>query len=169
MLQKLSRVGHISQSSMRDVAERGLSALRRLQSLKEKGQEQMEELVGAVEVGASAYAFGFARGYFAKPGQDVEILGVPVDLAGGIALHVLALFGGAGRYKADLHNFANGGLASYATTMGLKQGVDQAAKHPPSQLLGTSAASNGWFTAGGMPGVGYDPSGLSSTLARAAY
>jgi hypothetical protein len=159
----LARIGHhIDKRNMRDIAEKGLRAIARMNNLHAKAQEQMGEMVAALEVNASAFFFGFARGYWAQPGQDVAIMGIPVDLAGGLLGHAFALFGGLGRYKADAHNFSNGALASYSTTLGLKMGVEQAQKHPPSAA---AHGYSGYYTGGGLPPQ--DDSTLAGIVANA--
>lgn len=166
MLARLSH--HMNGKNLRELADKGYRAISRLSSLQAKAQEQMGQAIAALEISASAFGFGYARGYWAQPGQDVEIMGIPIDLAGGMIGHAFALFGGLGRYKDDAHNIANGALASYVTTMGLKMGVDQAQKHPPT------AAAHGYsgYTGGGMPGgqfsgVPMNDMGLAGIVASA--
>jgi hypothetical protein len=142
-------LANVDRKQLVEIADRGRRAVARMHNLHEKAQEQMGEMIAALEVSASSFAFGFARGYFAKPGQDVAIMGIPIDLAGGLLGHVAALFGDLGHYKRDAHNMANGALASYTTTLGLKLGVEQAQKHPPSGVL---AQGYGGFT--GYVGAG---------------
>lgn len=159
MLAKLTAAGHhISNNELRKLADKGLRAISRLNKATENAREQFGMIIGAAEVSASAFAFGFARGYWATPGQDVEIMGVPVDLAGAAALHALGLFGDMGHYAGDCANLGNGGLASYFTTLGMRTGVEQRQKHPPS----TPAATAGWM-AGGM----MHPNDLASFVATA--
>lgn len=152
MLAKVSSLGHhISHRNLRELADKGLSAIARMQKIRDRASEQMGHVVQTLEVSASAFGFGFARGAWAQPGQDVAIMGIPIDLAAGLAGHAVALFGGLGRYADDTHNLADGALASYATALGLRMGVDYSQKHP------AAAHGTGWgfgafgqgFTAGG--------------------
>lgn len=154
MLAKVSSLGHhISHRNLRELADKGLHAIQRMQKVRERAAEQMGHVVQTLEIGASSFAFGFIRGAYAQPGQDVSIMGIPVDLAGGIAGHAIALFGGLGRYADDTHNLADGGIASYTTTLGMKFGVDYAQKHPSSAAHGT-----GWGF--GSFGPGYTAGGI---------
>jgi hypothetical protein len=72
----------------------------------------------ALAVGASAFAFGLARGRWG----GVEIGGVPIDLGAGVLLHLLGLSGVAGSGSDDLHNLAEGALATYFATWGASLG-----------------------------------------------
>jgi hypothetical protein len=155
MLAKVSSLGHhISHRNLRELADKGLSAIARMQKIRDRASEQMGHVVQTLEVSTSAFAFGFARGAWAQPGQDVAVMGVPIDLAAGLAGHALALFGGLGRYADDTHNLSDGALASYATALGLKMGVDYSQKHPSN----AAAHGTGWgfgafgpaYTAGGV-------------------
>jgi hypothetical protein len=153
---------HVSNAQLHQIADRGLSAIRRLQSMKAQAQEQAAIVIEALETSASTFGFSFARGYWAQPGQDVAIAGIPIDLVGAIVFHGMGFVGGMGQYKKDMHNFGNGALASYVATLGLKMGVEQASKHPhstPAALLSpTPAAAAGYH-------YGVD----DHALARAAY
>jgi hypothetical protein len=70
------------------------------------------------ETCAAAFASGFSRGRWGK----VEVGGVPVDLAAGVLLHLVALSGLARSQARDLHNLAEGALATYFATWGATVG-----------------------------------------------
>lgn len=159
MLAKLSAAGHhISNHELRKLADKGMRAISRMNRASIEAKEKFGIAIGSLEVSASAFAFGFARGYWATPGQDVEILGVPVDLAGAAVFHLAGVFMGLGHLESDAHNLGNGGLASYFTTLGMRSGVDMRAKHPPT------AAAHG-FT--GWGGGAMHPNDLARYVATA--
>ena len=134
------RMGH---QGLKEAAEKGMRALVRLRNVSIAMKEQAGQTVQTLEVNAAAFAFGFSRGYFAEPGKDLSILGIPLDLASGIAGHGLALFGGLGKYGEDFHNLSDGALASYSTTLGLKLGVEQRDKAPATPGAKTSGLDVG--------------------------
>ncbi len=137
MLARVASLGHhISHRNLRELADKGLHAIQRMNRARAQAAEQMGHVVQSLEVSASAFAFGFARGAWAQPGQDVAVMGIPIDLAAGLLGHAVAIFGGLGRYADDTHNLSDGALASYATALGLKMGVDYSQKHPSGAAHG---------------------------------
>jgi len=145
MLAKLQSLGHhIDKRELRELADKGLRAITRMHNIHAKAQEQFGQAICALETTVSAFSFGFARGYWSKPGQDVTVMGVPIDLGAGLIGHAMGFFGSLGHYAEDAHNLSNGALASYATTLGLRMGVEQAQKH-----AGVTPAAQGW--GGGRP------------------
>lgn len=110
------QVGH---SAIRAALSKGSSALAKLDRLKEKTEEMTGQVVQVVEVGAAAFGFGVIKGRWGA----VEVVGVPVDLAAGVALHVLAFTGIAGKYGEHMHSLANGALAVWAGQMGTGVGA----------------------------------------------
>jgi hypothetical protein len=120
----------LSQPALKETAEKGLRAMQRLKNMSLAMREQAGQTIQTLEVNAASFGWGFARGYFAEPGKDLSILGIPMDAAAGVAGHALALFGNLGKYSEDFHNLADGSLASYTTTLGLKLGVEQKMKAP---------------------------------------
>lgn len=144
MLAKLTAAGHhISNHELRKLADKGMRAISRMNRASMEAKEKFGVMIGSLEVSTAAFAFGFARGYWATPGQDVEVLGVPIDLAGAASFHLLGAFANLGHLETDAHNFGNGALASYFTTLGMRSGVETRAKHPPS------AAAHGFTGWGG--------------------
>jgi hypothetical protein len=104
-----------------------------------------------VETCAAAFAAGFSRGRWGK----VEIAGVPADLGAGVLLHLLAWSGVAREQSRDLHNLAEGALATYFATLGASAGkrVRQGEDLLPavSSLLPAAGKSNGARTNGSLP------------------
>lgn len=118
----------MSSAGLKEAADKGMRAMARLKNFSIAVREQAGQTIQTLEVQAAAFGFGFARGYWAEPGKDLSLLGIPADLAAGIGGHGLALFGNLGKYKEDFHNLSDGALASYFTTLGLKMGVEQKTK-----------------------------------------
>lgn len=84
----------------------------------EKANQSMRHVVQTSQVGIAAFAVGAARGRFG----EITVIGVPVDLLAGVGLHVLGFVGG-GRYEEAAHNFGDGALAGYLTTLGASIGA----------------------------------------------
>jgi hypothetical protein len=101
-------------------------------------------VLATVEVVGMAFGMGYLRGYY---GEKAAIMGLPVDAATGLLLHGVAYgLGIAGGKVAhfvafNLHNLANGALATWASAtgaqMGLKkrQGVGEDQPLPQPQQL----------------------------------
>lgn len=104
-----------------------------------RARERADEVVGTVvqttEIGTAAFGFGLVNGRWG----GVEVLGVPLDLLAAGGLHVLGFVGVASDH---LHNFGDGALASFATTLGRGVGIEMAQKaaQQPNQLPAGAAA-----------------------------
>lgn len=86
----------------------------------EKADSVVERVVRTVEVGASAFGFGVVQGKYG----GVEVVGIPLELAAGAGLHLLAFAGIGGHMSDHLHHFGDGALACYAATTGRGVGVE---------------------------------------------
>jgi len=119
-------------------------------NMREQGEETVGMALQTVEVGGTAFGFAYANQRYGS--GEIKILGLPADLAVGIGLHVVGLFGGVGKYGDHAHNIADGALASYAA----RQGAVFGAKAKQS-------ASTGWAPAGSFtgwqPASSFDPNG----------
>lgn len=105
MLTSLARIPHFGARGLLGSADRYLS--RELKTVR------------ACEVAGSAFAFGLVQGRFKAQG-GLTVFGLPVDLLAGIGLHALGVFGR--RHSHHFHAFADGALASFATTTGYRVG-----------------------------------------------
>ena len=103
-------------SELESVALRSKEALKRL---REKSSEQVESLVGTTEMATAAFAMGVIDGRWG----GVELVGVPLSLLVAGSGHLLGFLGVA---PGHMHNFANGALASYLTTLGNGVGAKMA-------------------------------------------
>lgn len=107
------------------------SAKRQVAALKEKTEEMTGRLVQTAEVAAGAGAAGFIAGKYGT----VEIVGVPLELAAGVALNLAAHAKLAGKSSEHLHNVGDGFLAMYVGTLMRGVGVESnrpAATVPPA-------------------------------------
>ncbi len=83
-------------------------------------------VLATVEVVGMAFGMGYIRGYY---GERAAIMGLPVDAATGLLLHGVAYglgFAGgkvAGFVAFNLHNLANGALATWASATGAEMGI----------------------------------------------
>jgi len=110
-------------------ASKMMERLRRVHAIAERTKEKAGEAIGtavhSTEVFAGAFISGLAKG---KLGHSPEFIGLPMDLWAAIIGHGAGFVGFGGRYSTHLHGFADGFLASYATTMGLGAGQSWAEK-----------------------------------------
>lgn len=105
MLTSLARIPNFGARGFLSGADRYLS--RELKSVR------------ACEVAGSAFACGLLQGRFKAQG-GLTIFGLPVDLLAGIGLHAVGLV--SRKSSHHLHAFADGALASFATTTGYRVG-----------------------------------------------
>lgn len=106
----------ITHSDARRAIETARSASTRLKHLREKGEQVTEQVFRTVEVSASAFALGVVGG--SNVFANGEIFKIPLELFAGLGFHALRLLGLGGKHGEHLSNFGDGGLASYAYTLG---------------------------------------------------
>lgn len=129
-------------SEMRDKAMR---AITRARGIVEKSEGVIAHAVQTVEVGGSAFAAGVIKGRYGS----IEVMGLPMDLLAGAGGHVLGFLGG-GKYAEHIHNFSDGMLASYLTTLGTGVGADWLRSHNAAAARQAAALPAG-AAAGGLP------------------
>lgn len=127
----------LTERSVRDLLATARDKLLRSERAKEllkaaSAKAKQESLVIAynvlatVEVVGMAFGMGYIRGYY---GEKAAIMGLPVDAATGLLLHGVAYglgFAGgkvAGFVAFNLHNLANGALATWASATGAEMGL----------------------------------------------
>ena len=140
------------------------SKARRVEELEELNGRIVQNILASVEIGATAFGMGFLRGYY---GEKAAILGLPIDAATGLLLHGVAYgLGFAGgkvaRFAAsNLHNVANGALATWAAATGAELGlkkrvpVDPAPQQEP--VPPAVPVSSGEVAVGALPQVASPP------------
>lgn len=130
----MSQVTHVSKASLVRAHERLQTMQNRIAKFKDHAAKTTEKVVRSVEVGSAALVVGVLQG---RAGS-VEIMGVPAELAAGLALNLAGYFGVAGKHSDHLNNFGDGALAAYLVTVGKGVGTAWKAK---GSLGGGSAGS----------------------------
>jgi len=110
--------------SRRDVESAYAYANRHMGRIKrdpDRGESSvLGKLLATGEVVGAAAAVGVASGRFGP--LNIGGTPVPIDAAGGIALHLIGFWLDSG-LSPHLHNFGNGALAAYATKAGVGVGT----------------------------------------------
>jgi len=122
---------NISLRALEDLEKKFTSAKTRLANVQKSAQAIVGSVVQTTEVAGTAFGFGVINGRWGSP----EILGMPVDLAFGIGMHLLAFVDVA---EEHAHNIGDGALSSYTASLGAGIGrkmlVESAGKGPTNQL-----------------------------------
>lgn len=101
----------ISLRALEDLEKKFVGAKTRLANVQKTAQKMVGSVVQTTEVAGTAFGFGVINGRWGSP----EILGMPVDLAFGVGMHVLAFLDIADEHT---HNIGDGALASYTASLG---------------------------------------------------
>jgi len=121
--------------------------------------EATEKVAGQVaqtlEIGAGALGMGTLTGRFGP----IKLGPIPIDLLGGLALHLGGFFGLYGKYAEHGHNLADGVLANYLSTLGaglgttlrLKAGLSAFTAGENARLHGGMPTSHAGALGGGSP------------------
>ncbi len=119
-----------------------------IQSLKAKHEKAIDKANDVIEQGveatlASATAFGL--GIWQTRADHQKLLGVPVDLAVGLAAHAAGFMGMGGKAAPYLHSMGNGALAAHFHTVGRGVGKEMREKAglPPVAMGGEGPAEGG--------------------------
>jgi hypothetical protein len=91
---------------------------RRAKAALARADEAVSTVITTTEVGASSFLFGLVQGKF----EGISLIGVPIDLLSGLALHIAAFAGLGGANAHHLHAFGDGALASYLNGLGRQVG-----------------------------------------------
>ena len=110
-------------------------AMRQVQSMRGTGENVVGNVVKTMEVAAGAMGVGVLTGRFGPLRMNGNP--VPLDLAAGVAMHLLGFMGLAGKHADHLHNFGDGVLAGYLTKFGVGYGTKMRAdaKKAPLSLV----------------------------------
>jgi len=108
----------VSKEGINKLRHRVESLANRAKGMRDKSEAMTGRVVQTAEVGLAAFGFGMVNGRWG----GVEVLGVPADLGAGIALHLAGFAGLGGKNAMHLHNFADGALSAYLTTLGAGMG-----------------------------------------------
>jgi hypothetical protein len=122
---------NISLRALEDIEKKFSNAKTRLANVQKSAQKIVGTVVQTTEVAGTAFGFGVVNGRWGSP----EILGMPVDLAFGAGMHLLAFLDVA---EEHAHNIGDGALASYTASLGAGIGrkmlVESNIKQPPQGL-----------------------------------
>lgn len=113
----------ISKSDVVKMQKRISSLQSRAKNAIAKTESVVGEAVQTLEIGATAFALGVAKGRYGP----VDIAGIPVDLGMALGLHAVA-FVSDSEMSDHMHSFANGAMASYLADLGGRIGAKMALK-----------------------------------------
>ena len=132
----------------------------RAESAMMKIRQKAEGMIGTgvqmTEVGAAAFAFGYANGRWGENGE-LTVAGLPVDLGAAVVLHGVALFGGLGKYTEHGHNLGNGALAAVAYRTAMQIGAQAASRSAEAAALPPGALGAAWMLPGQTAGAAGAP------------
>src|SRR5262245_55688453 len=121
------------------------SEVRALKTKHEKAIQKADDLVehGIEATLTSATAFGLS--IWQTRAEHQRLLGIPVDLAVGLAAHAAGFMGVGGVAAPHLHSVGNGALAAHFHTVGRGVGKEMRAKAglPPVTMSGDSPMEGG--------------------------
>lgn len=111
-----------------------------------KADEAVSTVITTSEVSAASFLFGLAQGKYG----GIAIVGVPVDLLAGLALHIAAFAGIGGKNSSHLHAFGDGALASFFGGLGRQVGRSIQTPEDRARIAqsGVSGALDGGTTGG---------------------
>lgn len=155
----------VSRGTVTKVLSKYEKAKGQVEKIKDKAAETMGVAVGAMEVAASSFGFGYARGRMATTDGEFAVMGVPPDLLAGVVLHGLGFLGAFGKYDEHAHNLGNGALAAFLTTKGVQFGVE-ARKEPLNP--GKHVVGGQGYPSIGAGGVRMSDQDLAREIARAS-
>ena len=119
-----------------------------IQALKNRHEKAIEKANDVIEQGvdatlASATAFGL--GVWQTRSDHQKLLGVPIDLAVGLAAHAAGFMGMGGKAAPYLHSMGNGALSAHFHTVGRGVGKElrEKAGLPPVAMGGDGPAEGG--------------------------
>lgn len=110
----------------------------RVASLKEKSTEALGQVLQTVEVGGSAFAFGFMRGKMGDDNGELDVVGIPASLGAGVLLHGMGFLGLFGKHSEHAHNLGDGAIAEYGAIAGMRMGNARSANPGVKRIAGTS-------------------------------
>lgn len=109
----------ITSGTINDLAKRYESARTSVKRIKEQTEATVHNVVRSAELNSTSFAMGVINGRFGSP----ELLGVPVDLGIGVALHGVGFLGIASDH---MHAIGDGCTSSYFSSLGLGIGKKMA-------------------------------------------
>jgi hypothetical protein len=111
----------------------------RVATMREKGQEAIGTVLQTVEVGGTAFGFGFMRGKMGDAQGDLDIVGIPASLGTAVAMHGLGFMGVFGKHSEHAHNIGDGALAEYGAVQGMRLGAARSEFGGAARIAGSHA------------------------------
>lgn len=117
----------ISRADVEELIKKYESAKRSAKAARDRAEDAVMTVVQTTEVAGTGFTLGAINGRFG----GVEFLGIPLDLGLGAGLHLTAMF--LRRPIAEhVHNFGDGALCAFATTLGSGVGREMAQRFAQS-------------------------------------
>lgn len=117
----------LNKNDIKTLQGRAASISKRIEKVKAHTEKITEKIVRTAEVAGTAFAVGIMYGKTydeATQRTGIEVMGVPLELGGGLALNVLGYMGAAGKMSDHLGNIGDGMLAAFAVKEGTGIGDD---------------------------------------------
>jgi hypothetical protein len=119
-----------------------------IQALKHKHEKALQKADNMIEHSVEATltsATAFGLGIWQTRADHQKLLGVPIDLAFGLAAHTAGFMGMGGKAAPYLHSVGNGALAAHFHTVGRGVGKEMRDKAglPPLAVSGEGPAEGG--------------------------
>lgn len=120
----------------------------KIETVKEKAEETMGQVLQSAEIAAAAGGFAYANARYGNmvgmnPTPEIDVMGVPADVGAAVALHGMAFAGALGKYKEHAHNLGDGALASYLVRVGLRLGNAKRST-PVAKVAGEFSDARPW-------------------------
>lgn len=112
-----------------------IAAYRAARSKVAKHERVAGTVIQTAEVGAAAFLCGVVQGKW----PNKSLMGLPLDLTAGLALHIMGFAGVGGKYASHMHSFGDGALASYLVTVGKGVGATLTLPDPFTTSKGDSS------------------------------
>ena len=158
------------QMSLAEAKQRLERAKHTVARVREKTEEAIGQGIQVAEVAGTAVTFGWANARFGDADGEMKLFGIPLDLATGLGLTGMAMFGGFGRYGEHAVNVGAGAIASYAYRTGYQLGSEtQGASSSRPARFSHGAQARGAMNGAGVPASTttageWDPHGQTFTV-----
>ena len=110
----------VSAAKFNEVLAKAERAERQLKGVKAAGEQHVGTVFTALEITTAGVALGYQRGRFGEK----TLGGIPVEVLGGIAGHLLGFSGLAGQHASHVHNLSTEAIAFVGCVEGLRMGTE---------------------------------------------
>jgi hypothetical protein len=118
----------------------------RLGKFREENERTISRALQAVETAGACGGWGYANGRWGTKSEsdanalpEIQVVGIPADLAVGVGLLGVSFFGGLGKYDEHGFNVGSGSAAAFSYRMGHELGSKAAHSTPRSKSAGAPA------------------------------